>query len=184
MTLHAPPAGAHLARPAPDEYNAYYERYISRVPPGRVLERLAAQQDAVAATFGPLDERTALHRYEPGKWSVKEVLGHLTDAERVFSHRALRFARADATPLPGFDENAYVPAAGFDRRDIASLLSEWRAVRTATLALFQGLDPEAWDRRGIASEAPASVRALAYMTAGHTDHHLGVLRERYGVGVS
>ena len=184
MTLHAAPAGAHLSRPGPDEYDPYYERYIGRVPSGAVLERLAWQQEEVAAAFGSLDEPTAQHRYAPGKWSVKEVLGHLTDAERVFTYRALRFARADATPLPGFDENAYVPAAGFDRREVGSLLAEWRAVRSATLALFEGLDAAAWLRRGTASEVPASVRALAYITAGHTDHHLGVLRERYGVGGS
>ena len=112
------------------------------------------------------------------------MLGHLIDTERMFTHRALRFARADATPLPGFDENTYVPAGNFDRRDVASLLEEWRAVRAATLAFFRGLDPEAWERRGNANGAPASVRALCYITAGHTDHHLGILRERYGVGSS
>jgi hypothetical protein len=174
-------AHAYLSSPSADEYDPYYQRYVSRVPAGAALERLAAQQQDVADIFGPLDERTALHRYAPDKWSVKEVLGHLTDTERVFAHRAFRFARADTTPLPGFDENAYVPAAGFDRRDIPSLLREWQAVRAVTIALFEGLDPEAWERRGSANGVPVSVRALAYITAGHVDHHLGVLHDRYGI---
>ena len=184
MTMHAPTAAAHLSRPTPGEYDPYYERYLSHVPSGQALDRLESQQERVTSIFGSLDERTALHRYAPEKWSVKEVLGHLIDTERMFTHRALRFARADATPLPGFDENTYVPAGNFDRRDVASLLEEWRAVRAATLAFFRGLDPEAWERRGNANGAPASVRALCYITAGHTDHHLGILRERYGVGSS
>lgn len=172
---------AYLSFPSPDEYDPYYHRYVSRIPAGAALDRLAAQQQEFTETFGRLDERAALHRYAPGKWSVKEVLGHLTDTERVFAHRAFRFARADATPLPGFDENAYVPAGEFDRRDLASLLREWLAVRSATIAFFDGLDPEAWGRRGNANGVPVSVRALAYITPGHADHHLGVLRERYGL---
>ena len=183
MTLQAAPS-AHLSLPAPDEYDPYYQRYVAHVPGGRVLDRLADQQSEFAGVFGGLSEEAALHRYAPGKWSVKEVLGHLTDTERMFAHRALRFARADETPLPGFDENAYVPAANFDRRPVSSLLGEWNAVRAATLALFDGLEPAAWARRGMANGVPVSVRALAYITAGHADHHLGVLRERYGVGRS
>lgn len=181
MAMQAPSAPAHLAPPEPDEYDPYYLTYIAKVPAGAVLDRLVAQRDDVEAHFAGLGERIALHRYAPGKWSVKELLGHLADTERVFAHRAFRFARADATPLPGFDENTYVPAGGFDRRPIASLLAEWRAVRGATLTLFQGLDPEAWLRRGSANGAAVSVRALAYITVGHTEHHLGILRERYGV---
>lgn len=178
---HAPAAPA-VTRPAADEYDPYYERYISNVPDGAVLDRMLAQRDEVESVFAPLDDTAAARRYAPGKWSVKEVLGHLTDTERVFAHRAFRFGRGDATPLPGFDENAYVPAGGFDARPIASLLSEWRATRAASLALFNAFDAEAWRRRGSANGAPVSVRALAYITVGHADHHLGVLRERYGVG--
>ena len=174
-------AHAYLSFPSADEYDPYYHRYVSRVPAGAALERLAAQPQELVDRFGPLDERTALHRYAAGKWSVKEVLGHLTDTERIFAHRAFRFARADETPLPGFDENAYVPAGEFDRRDMASLLREWQAVRSATVALFEGLDPEAWHRRGSANGVLVSVRALAYITVGHADHHLGVLHDRYGI---
>ena len=112
----------YLSVPSAGEYDPYYHRYVSRIPPGTALERLTAQQQDFVDTFGRLDERAALRRYAPGKWSVKEVLGHLTDTERIFAHRAFRFARADTTPLPGFDENAYVPTGGFDRREIASLL--------------------------------------------------------------
>src|SRR4029077_5181557 len=119
------------------------------------------------------------HRYAPGKWSIKEVIGHVSDAERVFSHRALRFARGDRTRLPGFDEKAYTPAGRFDARPLPDLAAELDAVRHATIALFAGLDSEALARRGPANNKEVSVRALAYIIAGHERHHVGILRERY-----
>lgn len=166
-------------RPAPDEYAPYYGRYIALIPDGPIVETLRSQIAETTAVLGALPEAKGEHRYEPGKWSVKEVLGHVIDGERVFSYRALRFARRDETPLPGFDENLYVPAAGFSRRTIRSLLDEFRAVREATVHLYQNLDDEALSRSGIASENRMSVRALAWTIAGHERHHLGVLRERY-----
>jgi uncharacterized damage-inducible protein DinB len=166
-------------RPAPDEYAPYYGRYIALVPDGPIVETLRSQIAETAALLGALPEAKGEHRYEPGKWSVKEVLGHVIDGERIFSYRALRFARRDETPLPGFDENLYVPAAAFGRRTIRNLLDEFRAVREATVQLFQNLDEEALSRSGIASENRMSVRALAWTIAGHERHHAGVLRERY-----
>ncbi len=174
--------GSFLAsRPEAGEYIPYYGKYIALVPAGDLTEILAAQQAVTQRRLGPLDEARALHRYEPGKWSVKEVVGHLCDGERVFAYRALRFARADATPLPGFEETAWVPAGDFDRRPLAALLAEFAAVRAATLALVTGLDEAAWRRQGTANGSPVSVRALAAIIAGHELHHLGILRDRYGV---
>ncbi len=177
----APPA-LHRSRPGPTEHDPYYSRYIERVPAGMALEMLVAQQEEVPALLAGLDDAAALHRYAPEKWSVKEVVGHLCDVERIFCYRALRAARADATPLPGFDENTYVPAGAFDGRSLGSLVAEWKATRAATVAFFDGLAEAAWLRMVEANGAPASVRALAYITAGHTAHHLAVLRERYGLG--
>jgi hypothetical protein len=170
------------ARPAAGEFIPYYVTYIARVPAGNLADILAAQRDATRRLLGPLDEARALHRYAPGKWSVKEVIGHLADAERVFAYRALRFARADATPLPGFDETMYVPAGGFDRRPLRSMLDEYAAVRGATQALVAGLDEAAWLRQGTANGATVSVRALGCIIAGHELHHLAILCERYGIG--
>ena len=166
------------ARPEADEYAPDYERYVSQVE-GDVLETLERQGAQTLALLGGLSEDAAGSRYEPGKWSVKELVGHVIDGERVFAYRALRFARGDATPLPGFDQDPYVAAANSDARTLASLAEEFGHVRAATLALLRSLDPEAWARRGTANDAEVSVRALAYIIAGHEAHHVRVLRERY-----
>lgn len=170
-----------IARPAADEYLEYYGRYIALVPGDDALPVLARAQAETHRLLAGLDEARALHRYAPGKWSVKEVLGHLADGERVFGYRALRFARADQTPLPGFDENTYVPAGKFGRRTLADMAAEFAAVRAATLALARSLDDEALLRRGTASDCPFSVRALVAIIAGHELHHVALLRERYGL---
>jgi hypothetical protein len=167
------------ARPAPSEYNAFYQTYVGVVPDGDLLGTLAAQIERTSATLAGVPEARADFRYAAGKWSVKEVIGHVADAERVFSYRALRIARGDTTPLAGFDENAWIPFGEFDRRTLADLAAELRAVRTATLGLFGGLTAEAWLRRGTASEHPISARALAWILAGHERHHMRVLEERY-----
>ena len=169
-------------RPAAGEFIPYYGKYIGLVPAGNLADVLASQRDATRRLLAPLDDARALHRYGPGKWSIKEVIGHIADAERVFAYRALRFARADATPLPGFDENAFVPAGGFDQRPLRSLVEELAAVRSATLALVGGLDEAAWLRQGTANGAGISVRALGWIMAGHELHHVALLHERYGVG--
>ena len=171
-----------LARPQPDEYGSFYAGYIARVPDGDVLDLLARQSEDTQALLGSLSPDRAAYRYQPGKWSVTEVAGHLCDAERVFAYRALCFARGDQTPLPGFDETAYVPIAAFDRRGLADILAELRCLRQATLFLFRGLDEAAGPRRGVANGHPMTTRAAAYVIAGHERHHLEVLRTRYGIG--
>ncbi len=166
--------------PAVGEYPSAYADYVGRVPPGAdVLAVLAGQLDETSGRLAGVPEARGGFRYAPGKWSVKEVVGHLSDVERVMVYRALRFARGDAAPLPGFDENAYVPEAGADTRTLANLLAEWVAVRQASLAFFHSLPPGTWTRRGVANGNPVSVRALAYVVAGHEHHHLEVLRTRY-----
>ena len=171
-----------IPRPAADEAAPFYHGYISKVQGENIGEQLVDQLVEVERLFGALDDRAALARYAPGKWSVKEVLGHLTDVERIFSYRLLRIVRGDATPLPGFDENSYVPAGRFDARPLSALLAEFRAVRISSTALGGGIPSTAWSERGTASGKPVSARALIYIIVGHVAHHLGVLRERYGVG--
>lgn len=168
--------------PAADEYGGRFADYISRIPPGTdVLDLLARQREETLALFDTVPEARGAHRYAPGKWSVKQVLVHLSDTERIMAYRALRIGRGDPTPLPGFDEEAYAPVSGADAQPLAALVAEWGEVRQATVSLFRHLPPEAWGRRGIASEVPLSVRALAWIIAGHVRHHLGVLAERYGL---
>ena len=167
------------ARPRPGEYDPYYETYISKVAEGSLLETLAVQRDDTASLLAGLTKAQADYRYAEGKWSLKEVIGHVADAERIFAYRALRIARGDQTPLASFDENAYVPASGCDRRPLPDIAREFRAVREATIVLLGSLDAAAWQRVGTASGKPVSVRALGYIIAGHERHHLRVLRERY-----
>ena len=147
-------------RPDPGEYNTYFDRYIALVPAGDIIALLSVQLDDTVALVRDLTDEQALHAYAPGKWTIKEVLGHVMDAERVFMYRALRFARGDATALPGFDENTYAPAGGFNARPLASLVSELTAVRRATVAFLAGLPSAAWERSGTASGFPVSVRGL------------------------
>ncbi len=166
-------------RPDPSEYASFYAGYIGRVPEGDLLRTLEAQPGEYARTLGGLPEARGNFAYAPGKWTIKEVVGHVIDAERVFSYRALRIGRGDTTPLPGFDEKAWVPLSGANDRTVADLLGEFRAVRTATLALLRHLPPDSVKRRGFASDNEVSVRALAWIITGHAIHHLGILRERY-----
>ena len=173
-----------LSRPGTDESAPFYHGYIDKVPGERIGEYLASQLGEVERLLAPLDDATARFRYAPEKWSVKEVLGHLCDVERIFAYRMLRIARADTTPLPGFDEDAYVPPAEFDARPLAELLREFQAVRASTIALVEGLPPVGWERRGQASGKAISTRALAYIMVGHVTHHLAVLRDRYRLSSS
>lgn len=170
-----------VGRPAADEFPYHYVAYVDRVPETDPVDAMARQIGETAALLARVSDADALKRYAPGKWSVKEVVGHITDAERIFSYRALRFARADVTPLASFDENAFIPAGGFDRRPLPELAAELQDVRRATLSLFRGFDEAAWGRSGTASGKPISVRALAYIIAGHERHHVAILKERYGV---
>ena len=171
-----------LPRPADDEYAPFYAGYIAKVPDGEVLRFLETQLREVRSLLSTIPEGRGGHRYAEGKWSIKEVIGHMCDAERIFSYRALRIARGDDTPLAGFDENKYVPAGKFDARTMASLVDEVVQVRDATMSLVRTLDAEMGARRGNASGKTVSTRALVYIIAGHMAHHTAVLRERYGVG--
>jgi uncharacterized damage-inducible protein DinB len=172
-----------VSRPRPDEYAESFAGYVSRaedIHDARSI--LAMQQEVVARLLQPLGDESAEYRYAPDKWSIKELFGHICDAERIFAYRLLRVGRGDATPLAGFDENAYVPAARSHRRRLADLIEEWRAVRTATTTLVRGMPEDAWENRGTSNGHVISARALLYIIVGHVDHHLGVLAERYGVG--
>jgi uncharacterized damage-inducible protein DinB len=166
-------------RPAPTEYAPYYGKYISLVPEGDIVTILGRQIDDTLALFASISDAQAGSRYAPGKWSVKEVVGHLIDTERIFGYRALRFARNDRTPIPGYEQDDYVSNGNFDAQSLSDLASEYEHVRRAGIYLLRGLSSDAWDRRGIASDNEVSVRALAYIIAGHELHHLGVIRTKY-----
>jgi hypothetical protein len=166
------------ARPQPGEYAEYYERYISLVPEGDILAVLNTQLDDTASLLREVSETVGNTRHPPYTWSVKEVVGHLIDGERVFGGRAFRFARGDSTPLPSFDENAYVREGNFDTRTVRDLAEEFEAVRRSNLYLFRQLSGDRWLRTGVASDNTVSVRALAYIIAGHMRHHMAILRKR------
>jgi len=170
-----------LSRPAADEYLPYYERYVTLVPDGNLVDVLVDQQLDTIGMLRRVDDERGLYAYAPGKWTIKEVIGHLSDAERVFAYRALRFARGDDQPLAGFDENAYAPAGRFNERRIGSLIDEFQSIRAGTVHVFRYLDEDEWARRGIANGNPISVRALGFVIAGHELHHARLLRERYGL---
>lgn len=170
-----------IPRPGADEYVPYYETYIRLVPGDDALPTLESHVDRWIPSLRKITDAQALHRYALGKWSVKEVLGHICDGERVFGYRALWFARADQTPLPGFEENEWVPASQTDRRPIGEIIDELQAVRRASVALFRSLDQEMLARRGTANDKIISVRALAWIITGHAIHHQNGLRERYGI---
>lgn len=166
-------------RPEADEFTSYYQRYVERVPDGDVVRTLDEQIIETLALLASVPEERASFRYAEDKWSIRQVVGHMCDVERIFVYRATRFARGDRTELPGFDENEYVANAHFDGRTLASLADELEAVRWATVALFDSLDDEEFLRRGVANHAPVSVRALGWITAGHERHHTEILRTRY-----
>lgn len=174
------PANAQpIAAPDPSEYAPYYGRYITLVGGNDVVAALEDQPRDTLGLLSALSEEQGDCRYAPDKWSIKETLGHVIDAERVFSYRALRFARNDRTPLASFEQDGYVREGGFGERRLADLIEEFVCVRRATVWLFRELSAEAWMRRGIASDNPVSVRAVAYIVAGHELHHRRVLREKY-----
>jgi hypothetical protein len=170
-----------IARPDASEHAPYFSRYISLVADGDVLGTLATQIGGTLAELRKVSEADSLKRYAPGKWSMREVLGHMIDTERIFAYRALHIARGDRKDLPGFEQDDYVAAAQFDRRPWAGLLEEFDAVRKSSLLMFRGLDDEAWTRQGVANGNAMSVRAAAYIIAGHELHHMRVLREHYGL---
>jgi len=168
-----------IARPEAGEYAPYYERYISLIAGTDILGTLDAQRRQMMLLLSGRDERDGDFRYAPDKWSAKEVLGHVCDTERVFAYRALRMARADETPLAGFEQDDYVKNGPFGRAPMAEIIEDYIAVRRATLTLLRNLEEAAWTRRGTASNNSVTVRALAYMIAGHEVHHRRILEEKY-----
>ncbi len=171
------PTSTH--RPDASEYKPYYDQYVQRVPDGPIVPQLESQIGVTMALLRALSEAQAERRYAPGKWSVKEVIGHVIDAERVFAYRALRVGRNDPTPLASFDQDLFVANAHSDRRTLADLLDEFASVRQATVTLFRSLDAEALLRRGTASDATITPRALGFIIAGHELHHIAIVQERY-----
>lgn len=166
-------------RPEENEYASFYAGYVARVPEDDIVDVLRREHDATRELLRDITPQVAAFRYAPDKWSVKEVVNHLIDTERVFAYRLLRFARGDRTPLPGFEQDGYVLRSGADGRDLTDLTAEFATVRQSTLALVRALDETAWRRRGVASDAEVSVRALAYIIAGHERHHVSVLKRKY-----
>ncbi len=166
-------------RPAANEFAAYYSTYIDRVTGDDILGTLQSQLDTTLSALTGISEEKSLHRYAADKWSIRQLLNHVTDTERVFVYRALWFARGFDSALPGFDQNVAVPAAAAERFSWASHVEDFRVVRAATLTFFRNLPDEAWDRSGVASGNPVTVRALAYLVAGHVAHHIAILQERY-----
>lgn len=165
--------------PPPAAYPAYFQSYIDLVPPGDVLETLAFQIQETERYLRSIGEEKSRHRYRPDRWSIREIVGHLADAERVFCYRALTFARGDSTPLPGFEQDDWVAESGADSRSLDELTAEFRLVRAATVALFAGLDEEALQRSGTANDNRMVVAAVPFVIAGHELHHRRVIQEKY-----
>jgi hypothetical protein len=173
------PPTVGVARPQPGEYASYYERYISLIQGEEILHTLDEQRREMLLLLSCRNEKDGDFRYAPEKWSVNEVLGHICDTERIFAYRALRFSRADAMPLAGFEQDDYVRNGPFGQRPLSDLIEDFIAVRRATISLFRNLDEAAWLRRGVANKNEVSVRALAYIVAGHELHHRRILEEKY-----
>ena len=168
-----------IGRPEPNEAAPYYSDYIDLVHGDNIVGVIETQMEQAQSFLANVSEEQSLHRYAPGKWSMRELLGHVNDTERVFLFRALWFARGFQDPLPSFDQNIGVAGADADKVSWAHHLEEFRSIRLATLNFFRNLQPAGWMRSGIASDNPFTVRALAYIIAGHAAHHIAVIRERY-----
>lgn len=168
-----------VKRPALEDYPAYFHTYVKLVPEGAIQDILLEQQKEIEILISAVSATQANYRYAPGKWSLKEVFGHMIDTERIMSYRLLRIARGDQTPLAGFDESPYVENAHYEQRTMKDLLDEYVSVKHATLTLLNGLVEESWDRTGIVNEQPITAGALAYILVGHELHHLNIIKERY-----
>lgn len=170
-----------MSVPASDEYPPFFARYVSLVPEADIVPALDAQIDLLQRLAAGVGVDRELHAYEPGKWSIRQVIGHVIDAERVFAYRALCFSRGESHSLPSFDENAYVDHARFNERTLADLADEFTLLRRANVKMFDALAPAQWAMGGVANGKSITVRAQAYVMAGHVRHHTGILRDRYGV---
>jgi hypothetical protein len=168
-----------MMKPQPTEYAPYFDRYVGKVPDGDIREALSAQLDEFLDLLAGIGEEKAGFRYAREKWSIKELVGHVVDCERIMGARALAIARGDQTPLPSFDENDYVEGANFDARTLMDLSEEFENLRRSHLVLFRSFGGEEWGRRGTAGGNEFTVNAIAWTIAGHLIHHVGVLQERY-----
>ena len=173
------PAALTIARPEPSEYAPYYDRYISLITGTDILGTLDGQRRQMMMLLSGRDESDGDFRYAPDKWNAKEVLGHVCDTERIFAYRALRIARGDQTPMEGFEQDEYVRNGPFAGAPLAEIIEDYISVRRATITLLRNLDEAAWGRRGMANKNEVSVRALAYVIAGHELHHRRILEEKY-----
>jgi hypothetical protein len=172
-----------IARPSLPDLSPGYAQYIAAVPDCDLIPFLEAQRNGITALLSPIEDAKGDHRYASGKWSIKELLGHMNDTERIMAYRLLCVARRESQFLPGFEQDDYVNAANFSRRRITGLLAEFLDIRNATLSLLRSLEPEVFERTGVVNKSPVNVAALAYVIAGHAEHHLHVLKERYLPGL-
>ncbi len=170
-----------MTRPLESEYAPFYRGYVAHVSEEEILPVLRSQLDQLDVLLGRVTPERETYAYAEGKWSIRELAGHLIDAERVFGYRAFCIARGESRNLPGFDENEYMLRAPYDRIELEDLLSELRLIRLGNIAMLRTLDEESWSRAGNANDNQVSVRALAFIMAGHVRHHMGVLRERYEI---
>jgi hypothetical protein len=170
-----------MSRPLENEYAPYYQNYVSQAPEEDILPAMRSQVDALDVLLEGVAPDRETYRYAEGKWSIRELVGHLIDGERMFGYRVLCIARGETQNLPGFDQDQYMLTAPFDRIDLEDLLSEFRLVRLSNIAMLRTLDEAAWMRMGTANDSAVSVRALVYIMVGHVRHHMNVLRERYGL---
>jgi hypothetical protein len=166
-------------RPEPDEYPEWYHGYVQSVPEGDIVRLLKSQLADVENLAASIQEDASFFRYEQGKWSIKEVFGHLNDAERILSYRALRYIRKDKTDIPQYDHNEYVVTGKFDRIRLGKLVEEFKNLRAATVSLFSNVNDEEWMLSGTANGQLFTVRAMAYIIVGHVNHHVAVLKEKY-----
>ena len=169
----------NIARPGQDEYAPHYGTYISKVKSDDLIAELDSSMKDFINFMRTVPEAKLDYRYQDGKWTIREIIIHLMDAERIFTYRALRFSRNDQTPLSGFDENEYVPESNAATRSLDSLIEEYSALRNSTIALYKNFTPQMTMRTGIANGKEISVRALGYVIPGHEIHHMGVIKERY-----
>jgi hypothetical protein len=168
-----------MEKPQPDEYNPYYGKYTALLETDDIVGKLTSQANDTVALLSTLRESQGDHRYAPGKWSIKQLLGHIIDTERIFAYRALRIARNDPKPMEGFEQDDYVRNGGFEENTLSGLIEEFSALRRSTVLLFAHMAPDACVRRGVANQSEVSVRALAWIIAGHELHHRAILKDKY-----
>ena len=168
-----------MSRPQPAEYDPYYQKYVSLVPEDEIVPALESQIDELTQLFRDLPEENGTFSYADGKWTIKEVVSHIIDGERIFAYRAFRIARGDKTSIEGFEQDGYIENSHANRRSFSELLGEFKLLRDANIILFRNLDPDDWSRVGTANNVEISVRSLAWIMAGHVRHHAKILQERY-----